>query len=691
MRRLTAFGLALCLLAVSFLQPMAILAATQTTGTVYGINSGNKLYVRKSPSTNASVLDKLFNGDEVTIHETVEAEGITWYKITTHNDIVGYSSSAYIKLNVNYETNEEFEAYLTAQNFPETYKVKLRQLWAEHPTWVFQAQHLSMTWAEALAEETKALKNAVTEPDSWKSMEEGTYNWKSNTYEAVDSGGWVTAAPAVVAYYMDPRNFLDEPYIFQFEDLQYSPAHTVAGIKAILPSRFDDYAEDLLKASKEAKVSAYFLATRMTQEGSKINGTWEGDDGVTYENVYNFFNYGAYAGSQHGAYHGAVTNGAIYAQKQGWDTPYKCLLGSAQKIGSSYINKGQNTLYYQKFNVAGENLYNHQYMTNVLAPSSEGKIRGNSATAEEKAGALTFILPVYKEMPEEATVLPGKTGNNNNFLDGISIKGISLSPTFDRYTLEYTGEVSEDVTSVTITAVQNASAAIVSGAGKITLKPGENVIPITVTATSGQTRVYTVILIAPGDPEPSTPPTESTTTSTSSTSTGSTGTTSPTTSTTSAPPTTTTKPTVPTPVLSGTTYTIKEAISGVAPETAVATFLKKLEIKNGTAALFDADGKAKAEGTAATGDILRIYKTDGALYKSYPVVIHGDVNGDGKVNSQDLRRTQRHILGAAALSGYHLIAADTNSDGKVNSQDLRRTQRYILGALAQLFTTKTTA
>ncbi|MBQ8752394.1 MAG: SH3 domain-containing protein [Clostridia bacterium] len=671
-RRLMAICLSLCLLATCLLPTFGALAATEVTGTVVGIDEGHKLYVRQSASTGATILDKLYNGDIVTIHDTVEAGGITWYKITTHNNVVGFSSAAYIKLNVTYQTNEEFEAYLTAQKFPEDYKVKLRQLWAEHPTWVFKAQHLSMTWATALQEEQKALKNAITQPDSWKSMEDGAYNWNTGSYVVVDSGGWVTAAQAVVAFYMDPLNFLDDVFIFQFEDLQYSDEHTVEGVKAILPSRYDAYAEDLLKAAKETKVSAYFLATRMTQEGSKINGSWEGDDGVLYENVYNFFNYGAYAGSQYGSYHGAVTNGAIYAKRQGWDTPYKCLVGSAEKIGNSYINKGQNTLYYQKFNVAGENLYNHQYMTNVQAPASEGKIRSNSATAEEKAGSLTFLIPVYKEMQTEPTALPGKTGNNNNFLDSLTVEGCKLSPTFDRYTMEYTGEVGEEVTEIQLSAVKNSADASVSGTGTVKLKPGENTIPITVTATSGQVRVYTVILTAPGGEELPDQP-------------GGPGPDNPAPDNPDQP-----TPPAPTPTLTGTIYSVAETVSGVSPETSVDTLLKNLGVKDGTASLQTADGKDKTSGIVATGDILRIYNQDAVLYKSSPVVVHGDVNGDGKVNSQDLRRAQRPILGAAALKGYYLTAADVNGDGKVNSQDLRRSQRFILGSLNSLLPTQQT-
>jgi len=633
-KRLFCVLLCLCVLLCSI--PIAVLAADALTGTVHSINAGHKLYVRETPATgNTKILDKLSNGDVVTIHDTVEAGGIVWYKITTHNNITGYSSAEYIRINKTYENDEAFETHLTAQKFPEDYKVLLRNLHAQYPKWVFNAQHLSMTWATALAEESKPLKNAVAQPEAWKSMEKGAYNWTTGTYAAVDSGGWVTASPAVVAYFMDPRNFLDETYIFQFEDLKYCDTHTEAGVKAILPANFDTHAADLLKAAKEAKVNAYFLATRMAQEGSRIDGNLSG-----YVGYYNFFNIGAYAHSGRTA----VTNGAIYAKNAGWTSPYLCILGSAQEIAKGYINKGQNTLYYQKFNVAGENLYNHQYMSNVQAPYSESGKRAAGATDEEKDSAMTFVIPVYKEMPATAAAKPGTTGNNNNFLNSLTVKGCTIGPSFDRYTMEYTGAVGEGVTSVTVSAVKNFADATLTGTGTIPIKPGENIIPVTVTATSGQVRVYNIIITAPGDPVPDTE-----------------------------------KPTV-----TGTAYTLTDTLNGVAAGTDATALITKLAVKNGTAVLCDSDGKQKASGAVATGDILQLRTTAGAAYKNYPVVIRGDVNGDGKINSQDLRRAQRHILAVAKLEGYYLTAADANEDGKVNSQDLRRAQRYILGILNSL-------
>lgn len=627
-KRLICGLLCLCLLLCSI--PIAVFAADTLTGTVH-LDSGYLNIRKEAPS--GEVIGKLYDGDKVTVLDTAVINSKKWHKVTD-GKVTGWSSAEYIELHYTYENDADFEAYLTAQKFPEEYKVKLRLIHAQYPKWVFQAQHLSMTWAEALAAETKHGINTTNQGDGWKSMEYGSYNWSTGTYVDVD-GGYVTAAPAVVAYFMDPRNFLDATYVFQFENLAYDAGHTLEGIKGILPDRFDPHAEDLLKAAKDAKVNAYFLATRMTQEGSKIDGTLAG-----YTGIYNFFNIGAYAHSGRGA----VTNGAIYAQNKGWNTPYKCILASAQEIGTRYIGKGQNTLYYQKFNVTNSSsgYYKNQYMTNVMAPYSEGGIRASKASDADKNGALTFVIPVYKDMPATAAAKPAATGNNNNFLDSITVSGCSISPTFNRYTLEYTGAVDGGVTSVTVSAAKNASAATVSGTGTIQLLPGENTIPITVTATSGQTRTYTLTVtrnaaVDPGDM----------------------------------------------PVITGKTYAVGQYISKVQPGTSVDAFFTTLAVQKGTPKLYTAAGAAKTSGTVGTGDILRLY-SGSIVCAEYPVVIFGDVNSDGKISSIDLRMIQKHILGVSTVKGYPLTASDVNRDGKVSSIDLRMIQKHILGITASL-------
>ena len=628
-KRLLCGLLCLCLLLSSI--PYAL--ADTVTGTVFGIDAGSKLYVRESPATGVAVLDKLVNGDIVTIHETVEGTDRVWYKVTTHNGIVGYASAEYIRVNLTYENDEAFEAYLTAQQFPEDYKVKLREIHAYYPQWIFTAQHLPMTWSEALAAETAFGLNTTNLGYGWRSMEYGCFDWSTGSYVDVD-GGYVNADPTVVAYFMDPRNFLDTTYVFQFENLTYDATHTLEGVQGILPDRFDPYAEDVLKAAQDAQVNAYFLATRMTQEGSQIDGTLE-----AYPGVYNFFNIGAYAHSGRGA----VTNGAIYAQNKGWTTPYACIYASAQDIGKRYISRGQNTLYYQKFNMTNSTsgYYKNQYMTNVMAPYSEGGIRAGKASDADKGSALHFIIPVYKDMPATAAPKPSQDGDNNNFLTAITAGGCSLSPSFDRYTLQYTGVVAGDVTSIDISVATASLDAPVSGIGTIQLLPGENILPITVTAPSGQTRTYTLTITRDAHIDPA-----------------------------------------DMPVITGTAYTVDGTISKVQPGTAADTLVSNLAVQKGTARLFSSDGAEKS-GTVATGDILRLYSGN-VMCAEYPVVVQGDINADGKATSIDLRMIQKHILGVTAVRGYALSACDVNGDGKVSSIDLRMIQKFILGVTTAL-------
>ena len=104
----------------------------------------------------------------------------------------------------------------------------------------------------------------------------------------------------------------------------------------------------------------------------------------------------------------AILIGLAYAKKQGWTTPAKAVNGGASYLASGYINKNQNTIYLQRFNVANglKNAGTHQYMTNIMAPYSEAHI---TKTSYAKLGidkeSLGFIIPVYNSMPAR-TKLP---------------------------------------------------------------------------------------------------------------------------------------------------------------------------------------------------------------------------------------------------------------------------------------------
>ena len=177
-----------------------------------------------------------------------------------------------------------------------------------------------------------------------------------------------------------------------------------------------------------------------------------------------------------------------------WNTKWKSIAGGALYLGRRYINVGQDTLYLQKFNGQGSNPYNHQYMTNVQAPSTEALhvyeayINNNLLNS-----SLVFEIPVYTNMPETATNKPADAGNPNNWLASLTVDGYVLTPAFDvNLTTEYSLNVSENISSINISASTVNKNARVDGAGTISLTEGTNVISLVVTAQNGNVRTYNI-------------------------------------------------------------------------------------------------------------------------------------------------------------------------------------------------------
>lgn len=80
-----------------------------------------------------------------------------------------------------------------------------------------------------------------------------------------------------------------------------------------------------------------------------------------------------------------------------------------------------------------------------------------------------------------------------------------------------------------------------------------------------------------------------------------------------------------------------------------------------------------------TGTIISV--TEGGKTVDYTVIVKGDIDGSGTVNSSDYVEIRRHILGTNNLSDVFVYASDINSDGNVNSTDYILVRRHILGIL----------
>ncbi len=323
------------------------------------------------------------------------------------------------------------------ENYQEIY-TNIQELKTSHPNWNFTILYTGLDWNTVLANETTAVHTwsllfyslAKGNVADWVCPDCGL-NLKEN-------GSWYCASNKTVSYYMDPRNWLNEDYIFAFETLSFNEGvHTLEGVKTILAGSFMDtdtisflnveggtevlnksYAQIIYEAGKINNVSPYHLAARIRQEqgnggSSLISGNYtytDSETGVstTYTGYYNYFNVGASGSSTPEI----IKNGLERAKSSGWTNPEYAIHGGASFLKGGYIGNYQDTLYLQKYHVDSASkysLYNHQYQQNVSAPYTESL---DVYDAYESLGILNnsfnFIVPIYENMPNTASVKPGR-------------------------------------------------------------------------------------------------------------------------------------------------------------------------------------------------------------------------------------------------------------------------------------------
>ncbi|TES46496.1 hypothetical protein E2L03_17530 [Shouchella lehensis] len=175
---------------------------------------------------------------------------------------------------------------------------------------------------------------------------------------------WVRASVEDIAYYMNPNNFInDERQQFQFLDLAQSSGVTVEVLNRYLQGKgtLSGQGQAFIDAGRMHGVNEIYLlshalletghGTSFLASGNEYNGTI----------VYNMFGIGAVDACPNEC-------GLERAYNEGWDSPYKAIVGGAGYIGNSYVKAGQNTLYKMRWNIDGliENgRPTHQYATDI--------------------------------------------------------------------------------------------------------------------------------------------------------------------------------------------------------------------------------------------------------------------------------------------------------------------------------------
>ena len=219
---------------------------------------------------------------------------------------------------------ETYEEKLLRQGFPKSYIEPLSELHKKYPQWEFVPMVTGLDWQDSIDGERSSHKKQLIE-----SVVQSSFKCSCSSCSGViqEYPNWVSASEEAVKYYMDPRNFLTEEYIFQFESTEYDGTYTKAGVEAILKNTWMykseitylnalgdtktfsldgeelTYSDVILKAAKDSGMSAYYLASKMVQEvGSTSSSNAGGSSGKNspYNGIYNYYNIGAYTGASDG-------------------------------------------------------------------------------------------------------------------------------------------------------------------------------------------------------------------------------------------------------------------------------------------------------------------------------------------------------------------------------------------------------
>lgn len=581
-------------------------------------------------------------------------------------------------------------------NFPKEYQSALNKIKEKHPNWNFEAYSTGLPWSTAILNECATHgRNRVI-----KSAEE---SWKCSCGNI--ASGYACASEGIVGYYLDPRNFLNEINVFQFLEISYnSKIHNLAGIKSAVKGTFLDatitytkdgksytktYADIILEAAKQSNMSPYSIVTKIIQEvGSKgsssVSGTYKG-----YEGYYNFFNLGAYDTGN------AIVNGLKYAKDKGWNNQYDAIIDGAKEIANSYTNAGQNTAYFYKWDVVGtkilqsgktqtvssSDMFWHQYMTNVQDPTSQSKSLYNTYASNGILDKeLNFIIPVYNNMPSSVDMPTGFPSDTQdlyyvNCTDGLRVRNkastsgkvlatLNKNAKVQMITKNYTTangyvwdkvKLSNGVVGytadkyLTVCKTTNPPADTVIGTAKTT----DN-LKLRKTASTSGVLLTTIpkgkqVDILQKDV---------------STANGYnwykvkygsyTG-------------------------YVASKYLTTDNSKPEDPEEVPPVNNEYAKIEGNTLVITPSATSSNISSSLVSGE----FRTGGTIKvgnNSYTVVMLGDTNGDGKINSGDLLKMVNHLNGSGTLSSSYKTSADINCDQKVNSADLLKSVNHLNGS-----------
>lgn len=326
----------------------------------------------------------------------------------------------------------EYKA-LSEAGFPASYAEPLAALLIMHPDWEFVPLGVTelcdaYTWDAVLTEELSIKgNNLIADCRQYAPCFHPTDT-------ALYDSGYRAVSREALAYFMDPRNFLNETDIFQFFDV--SAGTDTTAVQAVLDNTFmagdipggtETYASLLERIGRQYSVNAVYLAVRgKLEHGTRgtptafgncgdIISKYSGKDESSLNGYYNFFNMGAAGNGTEEILRTAVRRAITGTDGVVWDTLEKSVAGGTAIIADRFVTNYQSTPYLLKFNVdvrstsangISRNFWG-QHAQNVQAAFSEGQMLAKAlASSGCTDGHYRFSIPVYEGMPETPSPIP---------------------------------------------------------------------------------------------------------------------------------------------------------------------------------------------------------------------------------------------------------------------------------------------
>lgn len=533
-----------------------------------------------------------------------------------------YITASFVPQTLNISYGATYTYTKNSNNLPSDFEQKypgyialVQAIVASHPNWTFKLYETGLTWEATINSEyqnhTDSIKNVV--PSNYSN------EWICSICgrEEQDTGRWYCASRQAIEHVMDPRNSLNDANLFQYLQLSNDKSITKDQVAQMASKISYLNNQSIIDAIYEVandpdyNINPFYIIGKILQEqgsGASALCSGQGYKGQ-YVGYYNLFNVGASGKGEEAV----ILNGLAYAKSQGWDTPKKAIMGGIGLV-KRYINRGQDTLYYQKFNVTYKPYYVNQYAQNLFDAQSIGSIlKGYYKDAGLLDSSFTFVIPLYTNMPSAPCKSPSISSSETGELAYINANGgLKLKD-------EPNGSSIAIISEGTQVLITERATSKIGGYywDKVSTPRGTGYMA---REASDGSKTYLVV-IGSNKNDNITEPDENN-------------------------------------------------IITSEPGTTANTIKKKYS----DAVIIDKNGN-EITGDTLVGTGAKV-KIDGI--EKYTIVKLGDCDGDGKINSMDMYNIIQHMLNKITIQNEFFKAIDTNHDKKIDSMDMYNIIQIIL-------------